>query len=103
MLQIAGDYKLYANFIIKFTTFANRYKYIKKYRICLLKKKVLAFIKKALKVQVIKPAANNFIKQNIIYKQLATNLETAKNIGNIYNNNNFFYIIIQKKDTIDFS
>ena len=94
MLQIAENYKLYANFIIEFTIFANYYKYIKKYKICLFKKKVLAPIKKALKVQVIKPAANNFTKQNIIYKQLAINLKTAKNIGNIYNNNDFFYIII---------
>ena len=50
MLQIAGDYKFYANFITKFTTFANRYKYIKEYKIRLFKKKVLAFIKKALKI-----------------------------------------------------
>ena len=50
MLQIARDYKLYANFITKFTTFANRHKYIKKYKICLLKEKVVIFIKKALKI-----------------------------------------------------
>ena len=50
MLQIAGDYKLYTNFITKFTTFANHYKYIKKYKIRLFKKKVLIFIKKALKI-----------------------------------------------------
>ena len=94
MLQMAGDYKLYANFITEFTIFANRYKYTKKYKIRLLKEKFLIFIKKILKVQIIKSAANNFTKQNIICKQLAINLETAKNIGNIYNNNNFFYIII---------
>ena len=91
---MARDYKLYANFITEFTIFANYYKYIKKYKICLFKKKVLIPIKKVLKVQIIKPAANNFIKQNIICKQLAINLKTAKNISNIYNNNNFFYIII---------
>jgi len=62
MLQIAKDYKLYTNFITEFTTFANRYKYTKKYKIRLLKKKVLASIKKALKIQIIKPAANNFTK-----------------------------------------
>ena len=47
---MAGDYKFYANFIIEFITFANRYKYIKEYKICLFKEKVLAPIKKALKV-----------------------------------------------------
>ena len=47
---MAGDYKFYVNFIIEFTTFANYYKYIKKYKICLFKKKVLAPIKKALKI-----------------------------------------------------
>ena len=62
MLQIAGNYKLYANFIIKFTNFANRYKYIKEYKIRLFKEKVLIPIKKALKIQVIKLVANNFIK-----------------------------------------
>ena len=50
ILQIAGDYKLYANFITEFTTFANRYKYIKEYKIYLFKEKVLIPIKKALKV-----------------------------------------------------
>ena len=50
MLQIAEDYKLYINFITEFTTFANRYKYIKKYRIRLFKEKVLAPIKKILKI-----------------------------------------------------
>ena len=50
ILQIAKDYKFYTNFIIKFIIFANRYKYIKKYKICLFKEKVLVFIKKALKV-----------------------------------------------------
>ena len=50
MLQIARDYKLYVNFITKFIIFANRYKYIKKYKICLLKEKILALIKKVLKV-----------------------------------------------------
>jgi len=49
-LQIAENYKLYANFITKFTTFANYYKYTKKYKIRLLKKKVLIPIKKALKI-----------------------------------------------------
>ena len=44
------DYKLYANFITEFITFTNYYKYIKKYKICLFKKKVLAPIKKALKI-----------------------------------------------------
>jgi len=34
---------------------------------------------------------------------LAINLKTAKNTGNIYNNNNSFYIIIQKGDIINFS
>jgi len=34
---------------------------------------------------------------------LATNLETAKNIGNTYNNNNSPYIIIQKRDAINLS
>jgi len=47
---MAGDYKLYANFITEFTTFANRYKYTKKYKVRLLKEKVLAPIKKALKI-----------------------------------------------------
>jgi len=47
---MAGNYKLYANFITEFTIFANRYKYIKKYKIYLLKKKVLIFIKKVLKI-----------------------------------------------------
>jgi len=50
ILQIARDYKFYANFIIKFTIFTNRYKYIKEYKICLFKEKVLIPIKKALKV-----------------------------------------------------
>ena len=50
MLQIAGNYKFYTNFITEFITFANRYKYIKKYKICLFKEKVLIFIKKALKI-----------------------------------------------------
>ena len=50
MLQIAENYKLYANFIIEFITFANRYKYTKKYKIRLFKKKVLAPIKKVLKI-----------------------------------------------------
>ena len=47
---MAGNYKLYANFITEFTIFANYYKYIKKYKIRLFKKKVLVFIKKALKI-----------------------------------------------------
>ena len=47
---MAGDYKLYTNFIIEFTIFADRYKYIKKYKIRLLKEKILAFIKKVLKI-----------------------------------------------------
>ena len=50
MLQIAKNYKLYANFITEFITFANYYKYIKKYKIRLFKEKVLAFIKISLKV-----------------------------------------------------
>ena len=50
ILQIAGNYKLYTNFITEFTIFANRYKYIKKYKVCLFKEKVLIFIKKALKI-----------------------------------------------------
>ena len=50
MLQITGNYKLYTNFITKFTIFANRYKYTKKYKIRLFKKKVLIPIKKALKI-----------------------------------------------------
>ena len=50
MLQMAGDYKFYANFITEFTIFANYYKYIKEYKICLFKEKVLIPIKKALKV-----------------------------------------------------
>ena len=91
---MAGNYKFYINFITKFTIFANRYKYIKEYKICLFKEKVLIFTKKTLKIQVIKLAANNFIEWNIICKQLAINLETAKNIGNTYNNNNSLYIII---------
>ena len=62
ILQIAGDYKLYANFVIEFITFTNCYKYIKKYKIRLFKEKVLIFIKKVLKIWIIKPAANNFIK-----------------------------------------
>jgi len=49
-LQIAENYKLYANFITKFITFADRCKYIKKYKIYLLKEKVLAPIKNFLKV-----------------------------------------------------
>jgi len=59
---MAGNYKPYANFITEFTIFANRYKYTKKYKVCLFKEKVLMFIKKVLKVQVIKPAVNSFIK-----------------------------------------
>ena len=47
---MAGNYKLYANFITEFTTFTNYYKYIKEYKIRLLKKKVLAPIKKTLKI-----------------------------------------------------
>ena len=47
---MAGNYKFYANFITEFTTFANRYKYTKKYKIRLFKKKVLIPIKKALKI-----------------------------------------------------
>jgi len=50
MLQIAGNYKFYANFIIEFTIFANHCKYIKEYKIYLFKEKVLVFIKKVLKV-----------------------------------------------------
>ena len=50
MLQIAENYKFYANFITEFTTFANYYKYTKKYKIRLFKEKVLALIKKALKI-----------------------------------------------------
>ena len=94
MLQIARNYKFYANFITEFITFANYCKYIKEYKVCLFKEKVLVFIKKVLKVQVIRLAADNFIEWNVMYKQLAINLETVKNIGNIYNNNNSFYIII---------
>ena len=47
---MAGNYKLYANFITEFTIFTNCYKYIKKYKVRLFKEKVLAPIKKALKV-----------------------------------------------------
>ena len=50
ILQIAGDYKFYANFITEFIIFADYYKYIKEYRICLFKKKVLIPIKKVLKI-----------------------------------------------------
>ena len=47
---MAGNYKLYINFITKFTIFTNYYKYIKEYKVCLFKEKVLILIKKALKV-----------------------------------------------------
>ena len=50
ILQIAGNYKFYTNFIIKFITFINYYKYTKEYKICLFKEKVLVFIKKVLKI-----------------------------------------------------
>jgi len=50
ILQMAGDYKFYASFIIEFIIFANYHKYIEEYGICLFKKKVLIPIKTVLKI-----------------------------------------------------
>jgi len=47
ILQRAENYKLYINFITEFITFADRYKYIKEYKIYLFQEKVLIPIKKA--------------------------------------------------------